>query len=89
MEKLVKNCEMYWKFIRELRSNELVQYGFIENVNPNAEFIQGSINNIQLINNLFEEHKFEFVFHLSAYAAEGLSHFIISIQIVDLFLDRK
>ena len=25
---------------------------------------------------LFEEHQFEYVFHLAAYAAEGLSHFI-------------
>lgn len=50
--------------------------GFRENVNVNAEFIEDSINNIDLINNLFKNHKFDYVFHLAAYAAEGLSHFI-------------
>ena len=29
-----------------------------------------------LINRLFEEEQFDYVFHLAAYAAEGLSHFI-------------
>ena len=50
--------------------------GFIDNVVSGAEFVQGSINNIDLINNLFEDKKFDYVFHLAAYAAEGLSHFI-------------
>jgi len=50
--------------------------GFEENVNSRAEFIKGSINDAALINELFEKNKFEFVFHLAAYAAEGLSHFI-------------
>lgn len=50
--------------------------GFEDNVNPRASFIKGSINDAELINSLFEEHKFEYVFHLAAYAAEGLSHFI-------------
>lgn len=30
----------------------------------------------QLVNRLFAAHQFEYVFHLAAYAAEGLSHFI-------------
>jgi len=50
--------------------------GFKENVNSDAEFIEGSINNVDLINDLFKKHKFDYVFHLAAYAAEGLSHFI-------------
>jgi UDP-glucose 4-epimerase len=29
-----------------------------------------------LINNLFQERRFDYVYHLAAYAAEGLSHFI-------------
>src|SRR5207245_11019474 len=29
-----------------------------------------------LIDSLFQEHKFDHVYHLAAYAAEGLSHFI-------------
>jgi UDP-glucose 4-epimerase len=50
--------------------------GYAENVNPQAEFAQGSINDVTLINDLFERYDFDFVFHLAAYAAEGLSHFI-------------
>lgn len=50
--------------------------GFEDNVNPRAEFVKGSINDVALIDRLFNEHRFEYVFHLAAYAAEGLSHFI-------------
>ena len=52
--------------------------GFADNVNPKAQFVEGSVNEAELINNLFAEHQFEYVFHLAAYAAEGLSHFIRS-----------
>jgi UDP-glucose 4-epimerase len=50
--------------------------GFVENVNPRAEFVQGSVTDVHLIARLFVDHKFDYVFHLAAYAAEGLSHFI-------------
>jgi UDP-glucose 4-epimerase len=50
--------------------------GCKENVNPKAAFIQGSITNNKLITSLFSTRRIEFVFHLAAYAAEGLSHFI-------------
>ena len=50
--------------------------GFIDNVVSGAAFIQGSINDVELVNNLFREGQFEYVYHLAAYAAEGLSHFI-------------
>jgi UDP-glucose 4-epimerase len=50
--------------------------GFEENVNPRALFVRGSINDYALLEELFSEHKFDFVYHLAAYAAEGLSHFI-------------
>jgi len=50
--------------------------GFIRNINPKAIFIKGSINNKKLINLLFTKYKFDYVFHLAAYAAEGLSPFI-------------
>lgn len=50
--------------------------GFKENVNPKAEFIQGSINDEKLIKAIFSNNKIDYVFHLAAYAAEGLSHFI-------------
>jgi UDP-glucose 4-epimerase len=50
--------------------------GFKENVNPSAVFIEGSINDIQLIDRIFHSYKIEYIYHLAAYAAEGLSHFI-------------
>ena len=50
--------------------------GFTDNVVEGGKFIQGSINDVDLVNRLFEEERFDFVFHLAAYAAEGLSHFI-------------
>lgn len=50
--------------------------GFRDNVNEKAEFIEGSILDHELLAKLFEEKKFDYVYHLAAYAAEGLSHFI-------------
>ena len=50
--------------------------GFADNVVEGATFIQGSINDVELVNGLFERERFDHVYHLAAYAAEGLSHFI-------------
>ena len=50
--------------------------GFEDNIHPNAIFVKGSVTDSALVKDLFEEHKFEYVYHLAAYAAEGLSHFI-------------
>ncbi|MCI0520595.1 MAG: NAD-dependent epimerase/dehydratase family protein, partial [Chloroflexi bacterium] len=50
--------------------------GFEDNLTPGVDFVQGSINDEALIHRLFAEHGFTYVFHLAAYAAEGLSHFI-------------
>jgi UDP-glucose 4-epimerase len=50
--------------------------GFRDNVNPKAKFIEGSVTDYGLVKKLFEKEKFDYVFHLAAYAAEGLSHFI-------------
>jgi UDP-glucose 4-epimerase len=50
--------------------------GFSENVPAGAEFVEGSVLNHELIDYLFDWHRFDYVFHLAAYAAEGLSHFI-------------
>ena len=50
--------------------------GFAENINPKATFIKGSILNNKLITSIFENNRIRFIFHLAAYAAEGLSHFI-------------
>lgn len=50
--------------------------GFRENVNPAALFVEGSVTDHELVEKIFAEHKFDYVYHLAAYAAEGLSHFI-------------
>jgi len=50
--------------------------GFEENVPKKAKFVKGSILNFKLIRDLFKNYKIDYVFHLGAYAAEGLSHFI-------------
>jgi UDP-glucose 4-epimerase len=50
--------------------------GFPENVPQGATFVEGSILDHGLIDLLFDHHKFDYVYHLAAYAAEGLSHFI-------------
>src|SRR3990170_478918 len=50
--------------------------GNVDNVPRSAKFIQGDICDVRLVDKLFAEKKFAVVFHLAAYAAEGLSHFI-------------
>lgn len=50
--------------------------GFRENVPIGATFVKGSITDHDFVNRLFERHSFDYVYHLAAYAAEGLSHFI-------------
>ncbi len=50
--------------------------GFVDNVNPQAIFIEASCTDHVKLARLFNEYKFDYVFHLAAYAAEGLSHFI-------------
>ncbi len=39
-------------------------------------FVHGSILDVPLLTDLFDRYEFRIVFHLAAYAAEGLSHFI-------------
>jgi len=50
--------------------------GFIENVPSEACLVKGSVTDPVLVNKVFKDHSFDTVFHLAAYAAEGLSHFI-------------
>ena len=50
--------------------------GFTDNVPKGAVFIQGTVLDTALLSRLFAEHRITHVFHLAAYAAEGLSHFI-------------
>ncbi len=50
--------------------------GFTDNVDERAKLVEGSIVDHVLVNDLFEREGFQQVYHLAAYAAEGLSHFI-------------
>ena len=46
------------------------------NVPDGVQFVQGSICDAALVSELFREYAFDYVYHLAAYAAEGLSHFV-------------
>lgn len=50
--------------------------GFVENVPEGVDFVRGSITDHALLAQLFAGRRFDYVYHLAAYAAEGLSHFI-------------
>lgn len=52
--------------------------GFVENLpeDSRVQFVEGSVTDAGLVDRIFDEHEFDFVYHLAAYAAEGLSHFI-------------
>ena len=50
--------------------------GFRENVVSGARLVEGSITDDALVKRLFDADRYDYVFHLAAYAAEGLSHFI-------------
>lgn len=50
--------------------------GAPDNVEAGVRLVTGSINDAVLIDRLFAEEGFDYVYHLAAYAAEGLSHFI-------------
>jgi UDP-glucose 4-epimerase len=50
--------------------------GYEENVDERARFVKASVTDHEAIEKLFAQERFEHVYHLAAYAAEGLSHFI-------------
>lgn len=50
--------------------------GSRDNLHRDAKFIEGNILDEDLVNGIFAEHNVRNVYHLAAYAAEGLSHFI-------------
>jgi len=50
--------------------------GFRDNLPDGITFVEGSVTDATLVEELFRTHPIRSVFHLAAYAAEGLSHFI-------------
>jgi UDP-glucose 4-epimerase len=50
--------------------------GFEENVPAGATWVKGDLRDAEFVRSLWDDGPYEFVYHLGAYAAEGLSHFI-------------
>jgi UDP-glucose 4-epimerase len=50
--------------------------GFRENVPESAQWVQGDVRDPEFVAKLWQNNRFDYVYHLAAYAAEGLSHFI-------------
>lgn len=50
--------------------------GSRDNLPEGTDLVVGSVTDAPLVADLFREHRFDYVYHLAAYAAEGLSHFI-------------
>ncbi len=50
--------------------------GFEDHIPEGAVFVEGTITDTTLVQQLFTKYSFDYVYHLAAYAAEGLSHFI-------------
>jgi len=50
--------------------------GFVENVPEGVEWVKGDLRDPSFVASLWQGGRFDFVYHLAAYAAEGLSHFI-------------
>ncbi|MGI2906908.1 NAD-dependent epimerase/dehydratase family protein [Tolypothrix sp. VBCCA 56010] len=50
--------------------------GFIDNVPTSSKWIEGDLKDPNFVTSLWEYGPFDYVYHIAAYAAEGLSHFI-------------
>ncbi len=50
--------------------------GFVDNVPRGAKFVERRCSTDALLDRLFGQYQFDYVYHLAAYAAEALSHFI-------------
>jgi UDP-glucose 4-epimerase len=50
--------------------------GYRENISEHAQFIVGDLRDPEFAARLWKDQTFDYVYHLGAYAAEGLSHFV-------------
>ena len=50
--------------------------GFVENVPDAATWVEGDLRDADFVRSLWDDGPYDYVYHLGAYAAEGLSHFI-------------
>jgi UDP-glucose 4-epimerase len=60
----------------EVLATDDLSGGYVENVCEDAEFIVGDLRNSEFVASLWDRRTFDYVYHLGAYAAEGLSHFV-------------
>ena len=50
--------------------------GYVENIPKDVKFYKFDLKELDRVNNLFNQHKPDIIYHFAAYAAEGLSPFI-------------
>jgi UDP-glucose 4-epimerase len=62
----------------EVVATDNLSGGCLENVPEGCEYIEGDLKNEAFVESLWKGRSFDYVYHLAAYAAEGLSHFIRS-----------
>src|SRR2546421_625668 len=60
----------------EVLATDDLSGGFRENVTDGAVWIEGDIRDADFVESLWAFGSFDYVYHIAAYAAEGLSHFI-------------
>lgn len=60
----------------EVTATDDLSGGFRENVPAEARWIEGDLRDAEFVRRLAAGGPFDYVYHLAAYAAEGLSHFI-------------
>lgn len=60
----------------EVTATDDLSGGFIENVPRGAEWVKGDLRDPAFVASLWDGKRYDYVYHLAAYAAEGLSHFI-------------
>jgi UDP-glucose 4-epimerase len=60
----------------EVTATDDLSGGFVENVPDGAEWVEGDLRDRDFVAGLWKGRSFDYVYHLGAYAAEGLSHFI-------------
>lgn len=70
-------CEYLFHKKHEVVAVDDLSGGFLENVPEGANFVKVDVSSKEEVQNLFKKYgPFDYVYHLAAYAAEGLSHFI-------------
>src|SRR5262249_21413742 len=60
----------------EVLATDALSGRFRENVAPAATFVPGDLRDAGFVAGLWAERRFDYLYHLGAYAAEGLSHFV-------------